>query len=189
MPSRRRAPAVVTACLFLPLLFTAAAAAAATPSTFPAPPWANLTGVVPGLDCPALVGPPPFARRPSPQPDPHPHLLPRALHFVWVGGRPLPPKYCANLASFAACLGGGEGWSIHLWMDGDAPAPACLPTGVAVRDAGALAAASPPLAAALAARPNLGYRADLVRYAVLADEGGIYSDIDAACLASPAEMW
>ena len=186
----RRARPARNRLLLLLLPAAAAAAAAAARCAHPHPATAailaNLTDVVPGLDCPALVGQPPAAPSSS-SPSSLPPLLPRALHFVSVGGRsPLPPKYCPNLASFVACLA-AEGYSIYLWTD--APVPACLPAGVTPRDPAALVAASPALAAALAARPNVGYRADLVRYAVLAAEGGVYSDVDATCLRSPAAAW
>jgi len=144
---------------------------------------ANLTGVVPGLDCVAAV-------KQAPPTTPQPATaLPRALHFVWVGGRaarPLPPKYCANLATFVACLR-GEGYTLNLWTD--APPPAYLPPGITLRDAPSFLVARPALAAALAARANVGYRADMLRYAVIAAEGGVYSDVDATCLRSPAAAW
>jgi hypothetical protein len=145
---------------------------------------ANLTGVVPGLDCVAVV------KQAPPTTLPPATALPRALHFVWVGGRavrPLPPKYCANLATFVACLR-GEGYTINLWTDAPPP-PACLPAGITLRDAPSFLAARPALAAALAARANVGYRADMLRYAVIAAEGGVYSDVDATCLRSPAAAW
>ena len=177
-PARLRGP-------FRALLVTSAllwSAASAVPTPLSPPPWASLTGVVPGLDCPALVGGRMTDTTTAPS------TLPRELHFVWVGGRSFPPKYCASLASFVDCLA-GDAYTINLWTDGGLAPAACLLPEVRVRDATALAAASPPLAAALAARPNVGYKADLVRYAVLAAEGGVYSDIDATCLRSPVEAW
>ena len=106
---------------------------------------------------------------------------------MWVGGKsPLLPKYCTNLATFVACLS-GEGYTINLWTD--AHAPTCMPAGITLRDASSFLAARPALAAAVAARPNVGYKADMMRYAVVAVYGGVYSDIDATCLLSPAAAW
>jgi hypothetical protein len=182
----------------------------------PAAVWPNITGYVPDLDCTALPGWPADALAAEAEAGVgESATIPPALHFVWVGGRSaLPDKYCANLASFAACLAADPAWTINLWTD--APAPACVPAGVAVRNATAFIAGDaesaaadegeaaphahhhhdpghPPtttaLAAAMAARPNVGFKADLLRYALLARLGGVYSDIDATCLRSPAAAW
>lgn len=179
--------------LFLLILSTSAFAGRTHPRTGtmsppiasdPALVWPNITGFVPDLDCPSLPGWP--AERLAAEAAGPPSAIPAALHFVWVGGRPLPEKYCANLASFVSCLA-PDAWSINLWTDG--PLPPCLPGSVAVRNATRFIRADRGLAHALAARTNVGYKADLVRYALLAALGGVYSDIDATCLRSPAHAW
>ena len=145
---------------------------------------ANLTGTLPDLDCAALVGPPSL-------PFPCTSLLPRRLHFVWVGKKSLPAKYCENLISFVKCLG-AEGYGISLWTDADTAAlPDCLPFSIIIRNATAFAEkeSDPILSAAMAANSNPGYKADLLRYAIVAAVGGVYSDIDSTCLRSPALAW
>lgn len=108
--------------------------------------WASLVGIVPGLDCKAITPPAPPAKAVS-------TTVPRLLHFVWIGGRPLPVKYCVNLATFVNCLA-GDGYSIALWMD--TPPPSCLPPKVVVRNSTALLATNKALNVTMAARTNVG---------------------------------
>lgn len=82
--------------------------------------------------------------------------IPRVIHRVWLGGRPLPPDYAAYGETWAAHH---PDWEMRLWTDADAPE---IPGIEAAR--------------------NLAERSDLVRYEVLRQHGGVYVDTDVECL-------
>jgi mannosyltransferase OCH1-like enzyme len=88
--------------------------------------------------------------------DPGAPQIPRVLHMIWLGGRPLP-------ASARACLQSWRRehpeWEIRLWTDEDAPRPP-----------------------AVARARNLSEAADIIRYAIIRDHGGVYVDTDVECL-------
>lgn len=82
--------------------------------------------------------------------------IPRVIHRIWLGDAPLPEGYRAYGETWAAHH---PGWELKLWTEADAPVPA----------------------GAGRAR-NFAERADLVRYEILRQHGGIYVDTDVECL-------
>jgi hypothetical protein len=82
--------------------------------------------------------------------------IPRVLHRVWRGPRPLPDQFVAYGESWRRHH---PAWTLKLWTDADAPRPAGIER----------------------AR-NLAERSDLVRYEVLRRHGGVYVDTDVECL-------
>ncbi|UUY05689.1 hypothetical protein LRS13_09265 [Svornostia abyssi] len=82
--------------------------------------------------------------------------IPRVLHMIWLGGQPLPPAGRACLESWRQAH---PAWDIRLWTDKDAPRPP-----------------------AVALARNLAEAADIIRYAIMRDHGGVYVDTDVECL-------
>lgn len=82
--------------------------------------------------------------------------IPRVIHRVWLGDRPLPANYRAFGETWAEHH---PGWELRLWTDDDAPQ---IPGIEAAR--------------------NLAERSDLVRYEILRQHGGVYVDTDVECL-------
>ena len=82
--------------------------------------------------------------------------IPRVVHRVWLGSRPIPAEHAAFGESWRRHH---PGWEMRLWTDADALRPPGIER----------------------AR-NLAERADLVRYEVLRRHGGVYVDTDVECL-------
>lgn len=82
--------------------------------------------------------------------------IPKLIHRVWLGGRPLPAAYAAYGATWAERH---PGWELRLWTDADVPE---IPGMERAR--------------------NLAERSDLARYEILRQHGGIYIDTDVECL-------
>ncbi|RYE83632.1 MAG: hypothetical protein EOO65_03625 [Methanosarcinales archaeon] len=87
-------------------------------------------------------------------------LIPRRLHFIWLGGR-LPPKLCRLVDSWRALH---PRWEVTVWDD-DAVASMHL----RCREQ-------------YDAAPNYGARSDVLRYELLLRFGGAYADVDVQCL-------
>lgn len=85
--------------------------------------------------------------------------IPRVFHWVWLGGAQIPPEHVAWMEGWHALH---PGWSRHVWRDGDIP----------------------PLRnqAAFDAARSWAQKADIVRYELLLDHGGVYLDTDMQCL-------
>lgn len=82
--------------------------------------------------------------------------IPRVIHHVWLGGRPLPEAHARFRETWRRH---NPDWEHRLWTDADAPAPPGVER----------------------AR-NVAERADLVRYEILRRHGGVYADTDVECL-------
>jgi len=81
-------------------------------------------------------------------------MIPRDLHFIWVGGAPMPYPFVENLARWMQLH---PRWRIMLWTDKNRPK---------LRNEAEYLAASSPAQAS-----------DILRYEVLL-RGGIYLDLD-----------
>jgi len=84
--------------------------------------------------------------------------VPRVLHRVWLGGRPMPQDFERYGDTWRAHH---PGWEHRLWRDADV--------------------ASLVPAEALARCRSPSEASDLARYAILAREGGVYVDTDFEC--------
>jgi mannosyltransferase OCH1-like enzyme len=88
--------------------------------------------------------------------------LPRKLHFIWIGSQ-VPAKYLATVAEFERH---NPGWQITGWFDRDGAHPPV-----------------PMVNADLYARErNMAAKADLLRYEIVYQHGGVYLDIDTLSL-------
>jgi mannosyltransferase OCH1-like enzyme len=88
--------------------------------------------------------------------------IPRVLHRIWLGSKPLPDEQQAFGESWRRHH---PGWKHCLWTDADLPS-------LAIPDN------------ALARAEDLSQVSELVRYHVLAHQGGVYVDTDVECLRS-----
>lgn len=96
------------------------------------------------------------------------------VHMLWVSGE-LPQLARLSLASFLS-----RGYRVTLWSYAPERLQGC---GAAVRDAAGIL--SPPKDA----EQNMAWLSNLFRYRVLAERGGIWSDLDVVALNDPTEDW
>ena len=98
-------------------------------------------------------------------------IVPRRLHLIWIGST-LPDWYRANVESYVAQ---NPTYEITLWID-----MPCAP----VAGATARLVADFPMRhrAIYQNAPNVGLKADILRYEVIYALGGVYTDIDSRCL-------
>lgn len=81
--------------------------------------------------------------------------IPRVIHRIWLGGGAMPEQYVEYGRTWERLH---PGWTMRLWTDDDAPMPAGIERARALSE-----------------------RADLVRYEVLRQHGGVYVDTDIEC--------
>jgi inositol phosphorylceramide mannosyltransferase catalytic subunit len=87
-------------------------------------------------------------------------LIPKKLHFIWLGS-PLPEKYKPLIQSW---IDFNPGWECKIWNDADAQAYDFENKDMFNQEA------------------NYGAKSDILRYAILEKEGGVYIDVDYECL-------
>jgi mannosyltransferase OCH1-like enzyme len=88
--------------------------------------------------------------------------IPKKIHQIWIGG-PLPEEYKAFTQSWMIK---NPEWEYKLWTDKD------------VKDLNIKKRRQYEYAT------NFGMRADILRYEILAKQGGLYADVDFECLKS-----
>ena len=86
--------------------------------------------------------------------------VPRVVHQIWIGGRPLPERFQASPRAWRELH---PEWTHRLWSDAEVE--------------GLLRERYPALEAAYRSY-DIAQRADLARYAILHRHGGIYCDLD-----------
>jgi FkbM family methyltransferase len=96
---------------------------------------------------------------PALAPSPRALRIPRVLHRVWVGDQPMPDSYVAYGESWQR---EHPDWEIRLWTDATRPR---------LRNEALYLAA-----------PTLAQKADILRYELLLEHGGVYVDCDFECL-------
>ncbi len=84
-------------------------------------------------------------------------IIPKVIHFIWVGPRNLPDVYFRCLYSVQKYL---PDWECKLWTDED------------------IAQLDLENQALYDAETNYGAKSDMVRYEILYSQGGVYLDID-----------
>ena len=105
-----------------------------------------------------------------------PHDVPAKIHFIWVGA-PITEKYIRNVERFAR-VNVAEGYNVYLWTDRPESTAA---QGVTVVDVRQLMDTSVNRGM-MATEQNMGALADMLRYEIVFQEGGIYTDVDAICM-------
>lgn len=112
------------------------------------------------------------------------YTVPQKIHFIWIGSV-IPEKYVNNIKAFAE-HNVPVGYSIKLWVDHDT-API---NNVEICNVSSTAADAPAYMTTWTLKnkdlydseTNFGAKADILRYEIVYNEGGIYNDVDAICL-------
>lgn len=106
--------------------------------------------------------------------------IPRHIHFIWIGS-PIPQKYIDNVERFV--LNNHQcGFNFTLWVDHDTKPI----DKVEVRNVGTIKLQNQSL---YDREVNYGAKADILRYEIINQEGGIYNDIDAISLIPFDRHW
>lgn len=100
--------------------------------------------------------------------------IPAVLHFIWLGPRPFPPKSAAAVKEW---IDFHPGWKVKFWTDLGQAAPDDRME-VHVFDQFPLQ----ELEECYYKSDNFGERSEILRYAILLEEGGVYIDHDLRCL-------
>jgi hypothetical protein len=82
--------------------------------------------------------------------------IPKVIHRVWLGDRPMPPAHVEYGRTWEQLH---PDWEIRLWTDETAPIPACANRARSISEV-----------------------SDLVRYELMRRHGGVYVDTDIECL-------
>ncbi len=99
--------------------------------------------------------------------------IPKLIHFIWIGSE-IPAKYVDNIERFVL-HNRPNGYNIHLWVDrSTTPIP-----GVEIHNVRDLLLQNQGL---YDRETSEGARADILRYEIIYQHGGIYNDIDAISL-------
>lgn len=101
----------------------------------------------------------------------HHRTVPKIIHFIWIGPRPFPKESIDNLKSWKKYH---PHWQFYFWTDSaDRPLPISGMERKLIQeyDFG-------PFTPLFALTDHWAEKADLIRYMVLYNEGGIYSDHD-----------
>ncbi|MDN3507241.1 MAG: glycosyltransferase [Simkaniaceae bacterium] len=103
-----------------------------------------------------------------------PYRIPKVIHFIWLGPRPFPAQSVENVRAWMARH---PDWTVKYWTDRERSAP-CNDMEVCYIDEFSFGS----LGACFAASENWGEKSDVLRFEILAKEGGVYVDHDANCL-------
>lgn len=99
------------------------------------------------------------------------HHVPKAIHFIWIGPKPFPKDSIENLKSWKKFH---PHWEINFWTDSkDRPLPISGMNRRLIQDYD-----FGPVSGLIASTDSWAEKADLIRYKILYDEGGVYSDHD-----------
>jgi mannosyltransferase OCH1-like enzyme len=94
-------------------------------------------------------------------------VIPKIIHQVWVGGKPIPELYKSYMCGWVLFH---PLWEYRLWTDDNvSDIPSINP-------------------AIYNKMTNVGAKSDYIRYAVLHDFGGLYADTDFECLKSHDDL-
>ncbi len=102
--------------------------------------------------------------------------IPPVIHVIWLGPRTFPPKSVENLRSWIAYH---PEWKIKFWTDRERDPPCA---GIEMCDVRQFTFLR--LKNCFDASQNWAEKSDVLRYEILFQEGGIYVDHDAYCIAS-----
>jgi mannosyltransferase OCH1-like enzyme len=103
--------------------------------------------------------------------------IPHHMHLIWIGPKPFPPESVENVRSFRKFH---PNWVMNFWTDSpDRPTPIPGMIKRLVTTEYFL-----PILDLYTKSTNYGEKADLLRFVILYNEGGLYFDHDATCLCS-----
>jgi hypothetical protein len=93
-------------------------------------------------------------------------MIPKIVHYVWLGGKPLNPLGLKCLASWKTFL---PGWEIRRWNESNSPM-------------------DHPYVHAMIKSGRMAFASDLIRLHALLAHGGLYLDTDVELRKSPGEL-
>jgi len=93
-------------------------------------------------------------------------MIPKIIHYVWLGGKPLSPLGKKCLASWRKHL---PGWEIRRWDESSSPM-------------------NHPYVQAMMKSGRMAFASDLIRLHALLTHGGLYLDTDVELRKSPGEF-
>ncbi|MBS0620539.1 MAG: hypothetical protein JSS61_03665 [Verrucomicrobia bacterium] len=102
--------------------------------------------------------------------------IPRTLHFIWLGPKPFPAESVSYVKEWLDCH---PHWAVKFWTDMERAPP---DRRMQVHLLGDFPLKE--LQDVYYLSDNFGERSELLRYALLLEEGGVYVDHDVECLAS-----
>ena len=100
--------------------------------------------------------------------------IPKTLHFIWLGPKPFPQESVKNLRGWIDLH---PGWRVKFWTDQERDLPDSLVEQSFFSDF-----PLKDLKECYYHSDNFGERSEVLRYAILLDEGGVYVDHDVECL-------
>ncbi len=99
--------------------------------------------------------------------------IPHVIHFIWVGPKPFPRESVDNVRSW---MGKHPGWVFKFWTDRQRPLPCPGMELHLIQELQSL-----QLGEYLTKTTSYAEKADLLRYDILYQEGGVYVDHDVKC--------
>lgn len=106
--------------------------------------------------------------------------IPKVVHFIWLGPRPFPPLSVENVRKWMA---GHPDWKFKFWTDRQREAPCNGMERVVFK-----VYPFEKMKGCYGLSHNWGEKADLLRYELLYEEGGVYVDHDMKALRSFEEF-
>ena len=103
------------------------------------------------------------------------YIVPLKIHFIWLGSF-IPDKYMNNILTYKQ---NNKHYEINLWTDNEKMTSSHAIKGIHIRDIGTLQFLNRDF---FDAELNYGYKSDLLRYEIIYQEGGIYTDTDCVSL-------
>lgn len=97
------------------------------------------------------------------------YSIPPCIHFIWLGSS-LPEHVAVNIDSWRTCH---PGWQIKIWMD---------------EDVASFQWSQPHSQLAFDEAATWAEKSDILRYEILYQHGGIYSDTDVVCFKSFSDL-
>ena len=107
-------------------------------------------------------------------------IIPKVLHFIWLGPKDFPRESIPNLLSW---IEKHPGWKVKFWTDRKRHLPHAALEECLVKEW-----RYPSLEKCYAKSDNFAEKADLLRYEILLQEGGVYVDHDVKCFKSFEEL-
>ncbi len=100
-------------------------------------------------------------------------LIPKIVHFIWVGPHPFPEDSITNITSW---VDQHPDWTFKFWTDRLRPAPHAKMEVILINETHFL-----DLYDLYLGSENFAEQSDLLRYEILLHEGGVYVDHDVYC--------
>ena len=104
------------------------------------------------------------------------YKIPKIIHFIWVGPKNFPTQSIENIRTWIAQH---PGWKVKFWTDRERPAPCKEMEKIILKDY-----PFTKLKSIYEEAINWSQKADILRFEILLEEGGIYADHDANALCS-----